>query len=114
MGIFELKLPIKTMEIVILWMEHIAPKIVMIPSLTSITAILILGIPLLILVMLLPAILQLKKTKEEDPRVTIDKINEIQILRLTRIVNIESEQEFDSGITQPLTKIIAVLPNLEV
>lgn len=88
----------------------------MIPNLTSITTILILGIPVLILVMLLPAILELKKPKDEDPRRIMDDISEaqIQIMRMTHIVNIESEQRFDRGIIQPLAKIIAVLPNLEV
>ena len=104
------------MEIVILGTSHIAPKILMIPNLASITAILVLGIPVLILVMLLPAILELKKSKDGAPRKTMDKIFElqIQIMRMTHIVNIESEQRFDSGVTQPLAKIIAVLPNLEV
>jgi len=88
----------------------------MIPNLTSIAPILILGIPVLILVMLLPAILELKKPKDEDPRRILDDISEvqIQIMRMTHIVNIEREQRFDSGIIQPLAKIIAVFPNLEV
>jgi hypothetical protein len=34
-------------------------------------------------------------------------------MRMTPIANIESEQKFDSAITQQLAKIIAVLPNLE-
>ena len=88
----------------------------MIPNLTSITAILILGMPVLIWVMLLPAILELKKPKDEDPRRIIDDIYEVQIqkMRMMHIVNIESEQRFDSGIIQPLAKILAVFPNLEV
>jgi hypothetical protein len=88
----------------------------MIPNLTSITAILALGIPILILIMLLPAILELKKPKDEGPRMIMDNISEvqIQIMRMTPITNIENEQRFDSAITQPLAKIIAVLPNLEV
>ena len=88
----------------------------MIPNLTSITAILIMGIPVFILVMFLPAILELKKPKDEDPRRIMDDISEvqIQIMRMTHIVNIESEQRFDSGIIPPLAKIMDVLPNLEV
>jgi len=38
---------------------------------------------------------------------------QIQIMRMTLIANIENEQRFDRAITQPLVKIIAVLPNLE-
>jgi hypothetical protein len=97
-------------------LSHIAPKIAMIPNLTSIIAILTLGIPVLILIMLLPAILELKKPKDEGPRLIMDNISEvqIQIMRRTHIANIENEQRFDSAIIQPLVKIIAVLPNLEV
>jgi hypothetical protein len=88
----------------------------MIPNLTSIITILVLGIPILILIMLLPAILELKKPKDEGPRMIMDNISEVQIqvMRRTPIINIENEQRFDSAIIQPLTKIIAVLPNLEV
>jgi len=88
----------------------------MIPNLTSIIAILAFGIPVLILIMLLPAILELKKPKDEGPRMIMDNISEvqIQIMRMTTITNIENEQRFDSAIIQPLMKIIAVLPNLEV
>ena len=87
----------------------------MIQNLSSITAILALGIPVLILFMLLPAILELKKPKDKGPRMIMDDISEaqIQIMRTTPIINIESEQKFDSAVTQPLAKIMSVLPNLE-
>jgi len=87
----------------------------MFPDLTSITAILALGVPLLIVFMLLPAILELKKPKDGGPRRIMDNISEaqIQIMRTTRIVNIENEQRFDNAVIQPLSKIIVVLPNLE-
>ena len=82
----------------------------MITDLTSIIAVLTLGIPVLILIILLPTILELKKQKDESSHVTMDNISEGQI----QIANIENEQRFDSAIIQPLAKIIAVLPNLEV
>ncbi len=87
----------------------------MIPNLSSIIAILALGLPVLILFMLLPAILELKKPKDKGPRMIMDNISEVQIhiMRMTPIVNIESEQKVDSSVIQPLAKIIAVLPNLE-
>ncbi len=97
-------------------MIHIASKIVMIPNLTSIIAILILGIPILILIMLLPALLELKKPKDGGPRMILDNISEvqIQIMRMIPIASIEDEQKFDSALIQPLAKIIAILPSLEV
>ena len=97
-------------------MIHIASKIVMIPNLTSIIAILILGIPILILIMLLPALLELKKPKDGGPRMILDNISEvqIQIMRMIPIASIEDEQKFDSALIQQLAKIIAILPSLEV
>ena len=97
-------------------MIHIASKIVMIPNLTSIIAILILGIPILILIMLLPALLELKKPKDGGPRMILDNISEvqIQIMRMIPIASIEDEQKFESALIQTLAKIIEVLPSLEV
>jgi hypothetical protein len=88
----------------------------MIPNLTSIIAILILGTATLILIMLLPALLELKKPKDGGPRMIMDNISEvqIQIMRMIPIASIEDEQKFDSALIQPLAKIIAILPSLEV
>jgi len=88
----------------------------MIPNLTSIIAILILGTTTLILIMLLPALLELKKPKDAGPRMIMDNISEvqIQIMRMIPIANIEDEQKFESALIQPLAKIIGVLPSLEV
>ena len=87
----------------------------MIPNLTSIIAILILGIPILILIMLLPPLLELKKPKDGGPRMIMDNISEvqIQIMRMIPIASIEDEQKFDSALIQPLAKIIEVLPGLD-
>jgi hypothetical protein len=87
----------------------------MTPALTSTITILILGLPTLILIMLLPTLLALKKPKNERPRTTADNISEAQTqtMRTTPITNIENEQKFDKTTIQPLAKIIAVLPNLE-
>ena len=88
----------------------------MIPNLTSIIVILILGIPILILIMLLPALLELKKPKDGGPRMIMENVSEVQtqIAHMIPIANIENEQRFDSALIRPLAKIIAVLPNLEV
>ena len=88
----------------------------MIPNMALITAILVIGIPVFILIMLLPAINELKKIRDEDSDKKKDNISEvlIQIMRMTHIVNIESEQRFDGRVTQPIAKIIAFLPNLEI
>ncbi len=96
-------------------MNHTASKIVMIPNLTPIIAMLTISIPALIVIMLLPAILELKKPKDKGPRMIMDNVSEMQIktMHMKPIVAIENEQKVDSAITQQLAKIIAVLPNLE-
>jgi hypothetical protein len=88
----------------------------MIPNLASIITILILGTLTLILIMFLPAILELKKPKDGGPRLIMDNISEvqIQIMRMIPIASIEDEQKFDSALIRPLAKIIEVLPSLEV
>jgi hypothetical protein len=88
----------------------------MIPNLTSIIIILILGTPILILIMLLPPLLELKKPKDGGPRLITDNISEvqIQIMRMIPIASIEDGQKFDSALIQPLAKIIEILPSLEV
>jgi hypothetical protein len=94
---------------------HTAVKIVMIQNLTPIIAVLTFVLPVLIFIMLLPAIHELKKPKDERPRMIMDDtpVAEIQIMHMAHIVNIESEQKFDATVTQQLAKIMAVLPNLE-
>jgi len=88
----------------------------MIPNLTLIIAVLIVGIPILILIIFLPALLELKKPKNGGPRIIMDNIPEvqIQIMRAIPMASIEEEQRFDSALIRPLAKIIEVLPSLEV
>jgi len=88
----------------------------MIPNLTSILTALMLGTPILILIMLLPVLVELKKPKDAGPRMIMDNVSEvpIPIMRVIPIANIEEEQNFDSTLIQTLAKIIGVLPSLEV
>ena len=87
----------------------------MISNLTPIIAVLTFAIPVLIFILLLPAIHELKKPKHEDPRITMGDTPEMQfqITHITPLVNIEDEQKFDSPITDQLANVMAVLPNLE-
>jgi len=86
----------------------------MIPIPTSMIALLLLGTPLLIFIMLLPALVELKKPKDRGPRLIMDSIPEMQILVVSLpIANIEEDQKFDLYLLRPLAKIIEVLPSLE-
>ncbi|MCW4003693.1 MAG: hypothetical protein NWE95_07265 [Candidatus Bathyarchaeota archaeon] len=85
-------------------------------DLASISALLAFGIPLLILIMLLPALLELKRPRDHGPRRIMDKVSEapLHMLLVKSIVDIEGEQKLDGATIHPLAKVIAFLPNLEV
>lgn len=97
-------------------MNHIISTIVMIPNLTPIVVILIVATPVLILIMFLPAFLELKKPKDGGPRMIMRSIPEVKTRTVhpIHIANIEKEQKFDISLIQKIAKIIEVLPNLEV
>jgi hypothetical protein len=88
----------------------------MIPNLTAII-IIVITTPVLILIMFLPAFIELKKPKDGGPRMITAEIPEVNV-RITHfisIANIEDEQKFvDHSLIQTMAKIIEVLPSLEV
>jgi len=88
----------------------------MIPNLTAVIAILLVTAPVLILIMFLPAFLELKKPKDDGPRMIMGSIPEVnmRITHLIPITNIEDEQKFDSSLIQTMAKILEVLPTLEI
>ncbi len=95
-------------------MSHIAPKIVMIPNLASIGAILFFGISVLILIMLLPVVFKLRKLKGEKNHEMAYDISKLQsYMCMTLLVNIENEFKVEKEVIQPLNRIIEFLPNLE-
>ena len=88
----------------------------MIPNLTSMITILIVATPVLILILFLPAIIELKKPKDQGPRMIMAGIPEMTLssIHVIPITNMEYEQKFDRSLIQPMAKIIAVLPSLEI
>ena len=87
----------------------------MIPIPTSTIALLLLGTPLLLLIMLLPALVELKKPRDRGPRMIMDTIPEMQIFVVSLpIANIEEDQRFDFALLRSLARIIEVLPSLEL
>ena len=88
----------------------------MIPNLTPIIVLLIVTTPLLIFITFLPAFLELKKPKDEGPRMIMETIPEVKTrtVHVIQIANIEKEQKFDISLIQTMARIIEVLPNLEI
>jgi len=88
----------------------------MFPNPTPTTFImLILGVSTFIFIMLLPALLELKRPKDAGPRMIADDANFTQPkIRNMPIVDVEEEQGFDRILIKRIADVIAVLPNLEV
>jgi hypothetical protein len=72
----------------------------------------IFGASTFILIMFLPALLELKKPKDAGPRRIMDEVIESQ--SKLKIASIESEVDFDQALVKKVSEIIAALPNLEV
>jgi hypothetical protein len=87
----------------------------MLPNLTAIIVIII-TTPALLLIMFLPAFVELKKPKDGGPRKIMGKIPKVNLymMRFIPLASIEDEQKFDRSLIQTMAKIIAVLPSLEV
>jgi len=86
----------------------------MIPNLTTII-LMIATTPMLILMMFLPAFIEIKKPKDRGPRmITMGHSGMLFGTHFPYIVNIEDEQKFDSSLIQKMAKIVDVLPSLEV
>jgi len=87
----------------------------MIPDATPTTfGMLILGTSSFILIMLLPAILELKKPRDAGPRRIMDDAAMSQLgIVLASLEPKEEKMELDLAILKRLADVIAVLPNLE-
>jgi hypothetical protein len=88
----------------------------MIPNPTPTTVImLIFGVSTFIFIMLLPALLELKRPRDAGPRMIADDVHlTLPKIGAMPIVNVEEEQRFDRVLVKRIADVIAVLPNLEV
>lgn len=70
------------------------------------------------LIMLLPALLELKRPKDAGPRLIMGSITatlQLQTRLIIPLADIEKEElRFDRTTVKKITDIIAVLPNIEV
>lgn len=89
----------------------------MVPNSTPTTFILLFfGVSILILIMLLPALLELKKPKDSGPRIILDDVpvlQRLQIRTMVQIANMEEELGLDYVAVKKIANAIAILPNLE-
>jgi|YelNatPaOPRAMG01_1025707.scaffolds.fasta_scaffold18544_6 hypothetical protein len=75
------------------------------------------GVITFIVIMLLPALFELKRPKDAGPRIIMDDVIIMQYLSKRRILPLQSIEEeklgLDQAIIKKITDIIAFLPNLE-
>jgi hypothetical protein len=88
----------------------------MIPNLISAILLIVFGTPTLIIVVFLPALLELRRPRDSGPRIIMEDVHAglIGLLSVATIVNIEEEHRFDRSLLPRLLKAIEVLPSLEV
>ena len=87
----------------------------MIADLSAVSAILMLETPILLLVMLLPSVIELKRPLDAGPRLITDKIPAFAIyaLKASPLLNMEEEQGFDVKLIRPLANILNFLPKID-
>jgi hypothetical protein len=82
----------------------------MIPASALTSAIMLFfGVITFIIIMLLPAIIELKKPRGAGPKMLENNAQ----YEISLLVNIESDIKFDWTIIKRVAEIIAILPNLE-
>lgn len=98
--------------------NHLNEKRMILNPTPTMFIMLIFGVTTFIFIMLLPALLELKRPKDAGPRVIMDNLTAIRQLQTTSIIplaNIEEEKiRFDRTAVKKIMDIIAVLPNIEV
>ena len=74
------------------------------------------GVLIFIFIMLLPALLELKKPKDAGPRMMLNDVSvlqQLQIVQKISIANMEEDLGFDQTAVKKIANVIAMLPNLE-
>lgn len=74
------------------------------------------GVLIFIFIMLLPALLELKKPKDAGPRMMLNDVpvlQQLQIVQKIPITNMEEDLGFDQVAVKNIANVIAMLPNLE-
>lgn len=76
---------------------------------------LVIGVSTFILIMLLPALLELKGPRDAEPRRIMNDVRNTQLYRRQnfQIANIEDEGKFSRTLVEKIAEVIAFLPNLE-
>ena len=74
------------------------------------------GVLIFVFIMLLPALLELKKPKDAGPRTMLNDVTvlqQLQVMQKISIANMEEDLAFDQMAVKKIANVIAMLPNLE-
>jgi len=87
----------------------------MIPDLFSLSALIVLAAPVLLVVMLLPALLELRKPMDAGPRLIMTDIIELTgfAWHSPMLANIDADEGLDFKLLTHIGKMLAILPNLD-
>jgi hypothetical protein len=102
------------METVILKTKPYAQKTSMISDMSSVFALFILSAPLLLLIMLLPYVLELKKPRDAGPRFIMDNFSGLpQLTNMAPLVDIEEGPQIEAKLGPSILGVLSFLPKLD-
>jgi hypothetical protein len=84
----------------------------MVADLPATFVMVILGVSTFILVMFLPALLELKNPKDAGPRRITEEVSIWKVE--TNLASMEKDVKVDQALIKKISEVIAVLPNLEL
>jgi hypothetical protein len=80
------------------------------------TVVIVCGVPILMLAMLFPAVLELRKPKDSGPRLIVPEWVEVfapRIVEPAALLNLEEKLDLDVTLKPLLRTILSCLPSLE-
>ena len=87
----------------------------MILDLSSVFAVVVLGMPILLFIMFLPTVLELKKPRDAGPRLIMGDILGVatQVVQIPLLINIEEDREYSAVLIPAIGSILNFLPKLD-
>ncbi len=80
----------------------------------DVSLVFVLGAPILLLIMLLPSVLELKKPRDAGPRFIMDNFSGIsQLINMAPLVNIEEGPQIEAKLASSIAGVLSFLPKLD-
>jgi hypothetical protein len=87
----------------------------MMSDLSWVFPVLIVAVPILLLIMLLPAVVELKKPRDAGPRLIVEDVFGVSVhaLKVGSIMDIEADYEFGVKLPSTVAGVLGFLPVLD-